>query len=448
MAADAIELVAVELGASSGSAPPTTQPSGSSRDNALVACLHLLFGLGSGWTLVDAISIETARMEQTQPEGLSLATYLGTAATVGSTVVVPSFYYLQRRLRWPLERWVGIALGGQFGSALIGAVGWRATLGPTSPALYALGFLSSYAGNLQQLAVVPWVQQRGARPSAVSWTLAGSNLGAVLCALVGVLQKPAAPDRRFSVSGFFGIVLALVALGAFAFALLRRRAALADREPLRACKAEGMVGRPSQRDRQPSQRSPPRSDEQMLPAGRPCALPWYVRDAHVSRVAATNAVVQLICWIFLRSLLPYAAARAVGGGAGDEAGELQSYAVEASLLAVFLGSVLSAHVPNKALRLSPTLLAMVLPLLLLSGMCAGWLDGVVAAGRQAALIAAIVVARFTDGLVTPLLYRVVGDPFPESERQVVTQWAGVVAILAAAAGTWVAFALVLTGVVH
>ena len=48
--------------------------------------------------------------------------------------------------------------------------------------------------------------------------------------------------------------------------------------------------------------------------------------------------------------------------------------------------------------------------------------------------------------VSPLLYRVVGDPFPETERQAVTQWAGVVAIVAGTLGTWVTFILVSTGV--
>ena len=31
-------------------------------------------------------------MGQTQPEGLALATVLGTAGTIGSTVIVPAFY--------------------------------------------------------------------------------------------------------------------------------------------------------------------------------------------------------------------------------------------------------------------------------------------------------------------------------------------------------------------
>ena len=57
-------------------------------------------------------------------------------------------------------------------------------------------------------------------------------------------------------------------------------------------------------------------------------------------------------------------------------------------------------------------------------------------------------ARATDGLVSPLLYRVAGDPYPETERQAVTQWVGIVAILAAAVGSGGALCLVLTGVIE
>ena len=117
----------------------------------------------------------------------------------------------------------------------------------------------------------------------------------------------------------------------------------------------------------------------------------YARHPHVCRIAAVNALIQLICWTFLRSLLPYAAAHAVsggsaqsdadpasgddlggGGGGAAEASVLQGYAVEASLAAAFLGAVLSAQLPNKALLLAPTLLAFLAPLALLTAMSAGW----------------------------------------------------------------------------
>ena len=54
------------------------------------------------------------------------------------------------------------------------------------------------------------------------------------------------------------------------------------------------------------------------------------------RISGANAYVQLVCWVFIRSLLPYAAAHAMASNSsaaaarGHEtgsAGELQGYAV-------------------------------------------------------------------------------------------------------------------------
>ena len=90
---------------------------------------------------------------------------------------------------------------------------------------------------------------------------------------------------------------------------------------------------------------------------------------------------------------------------------------------------------------------MALPLVLLAGMALGWQPLGSKDAAMAVLIIAVVVARATDGLVTPLLYRVAGDPYPETERQAITQWAGVVAILAAAVGSTAALVLVLTGAI-
>lgn len=103
-----------------GSAPATNEPVGLSSvslgvpapvpteagrlERIYEACLYLVFGLASGWTLVDAMMIQTARMGQTQPEGLALATVLGGWGTLANLLVVPGFYYLQARTGPPPRR--------------------------------------------------------------------------------------------------------------------------------------------------------------------------------------------------------------------------------------------------------------------------------------------------------------------------------------------------------
>lgn len=467
-------------GPSAAAEPPADAPDrcldcGDGKGGGYEALLYLIFGLGSGWTLVDATMIEVARMGQVQPEGLALATALGTAGTIGSTAVVPLFYAFQRQLRWPLGRWVWLALAGQMGAAVLGAAAWRVTWGGTSAALYAVSFLSTFSGNFQQLAVVPWVQEGGTDSAAVSWTMAGSNFGAVICSLVGFLQMPGSPEQRFSVSVFFAVVATLVGLGAAAYALLRRRRNRHSSRPAAECSASRGEG--GRRARQPvagdgmaSMRHVQQSDLILRRAsGSRCArwcrrargcggfLPWFALHPHVVRVAAVNAILQLVCWIFLRSLMPYAAARAAsedGTAASAQqahedghAGELQALTVEVSLLAVFAGATLSAYVPDRAVRLAPALACELLPLVAISALCAGWRPLGSSTGARAALLVSATVARFADGLFSPLLYRIAGDPFPESERQAVTQWTGVVAIVVSTLGTWVTLGLVAGGVV-
>ena len=516
-----------------------SQTAQSSRTRAVEASLHLAFGLGSGWTLVDATSIETARMGQTQPEKLALATVLSGWATIANVLVVPIFYYLQRRLSWRIERWVWVGLLLQLSSAVLAALSWHVTLGRTSPCLYAVAFLSCIGGNFQQLAVVPWLQEGTARPACVSWTMAGSNLGAMVCAVFGAIQQPGHHsadgqlDQRFTVGTFFAVValVVLVGIGAFALLLRRRRAEMAapssaehaghtpsqdgttsrldvEQNDLilrrqssssgccgccaRRC-SEGWCRRsrrlpwcaPPPHALQPCcdsgcsttherlatlqchracRRLPPLLCERLpccvpeaaTPGGRPCCG-RYAKEPHVLRISGANAYVQLVCWVFIRSLLPYAAAHAMGSNSSTAAaheahesgaaGELQGYAVEASMLAVFVGALASAFLPNRALRLGPTYCAMLLPLTLLTAMALGWPLGSQAAAATLLLVA-VVVARATDGLVSPLLYRVAGDPYPETERQAVTQWVGIVAILTAAVGSGGALCLVLTGVVE
>ena len=132
-------------GAPSGSSPSSSRPwaidpasisatigqslhAQSSVPRAVEASLHLAFGLGSGWTLVDAMMIETARMGQTQPEGLALATVLSGWGTIANVVVVPLFYHLQRRLSWRVERWVWVGLLLQLSSAVLAALSWHGRL--------------------------------------------------------------------------------------------------------------------------------------------------------------------------------------------------------------------------------------------------------------------------------------------------------------------------------
>ena len=69
----------------------------------------------------------------------------------------------------------------------------------------------------------------------------------------------------------------------------------------------------------------------------PACCGRYAKEPHVLRISIANGYVQVVCWVFVRSLLPYAAAHAMGSNSSTaaaqeahetgSAGELQGYAV-------------------------------------------------------------------------------------------------------------------------
>ena len=75
----------------------------------------------------------------------------------------------------------------------------------------------------------------------------------------------------------------------------------------------------------------------MLRRRLPACCGRYAKEPHVLRISIANGYVQLVCWVFVRSLLPYAAAHAMGSNSSTaaaheahetgSAGELQGYAV-------------------------------------------------------------------------------------------------------------------------
>jgi len=198
-----------------------TQESG---ENKVDEALHFLLGMGLGWLAAPAIAVETASLELSQPEGVSLGAFTTTVSTIAATLIVPSFYVLQQRLHLSVDAWVRIALLLQALSLALAAFAPHATIGRVSWALHTTAFLGSIAANLQRLAAMPWVMNGfPTSPSCVSWLLAGGNFSSLFCAVLGFLQRPGAKER-FSVNSYFSTLLSLVAVSVVAFyRLLPRR---------------------------------------------------------------------------------------------------------------------------------------------------------------------------------------------------------------------------------
>ena len=86
----------------------------------------------------------------------------------------------------------------------------------------------------------------------------------------------------------------------------------------------------------------------------PACCGRYAKEPHVLRISIANGYVQVVCWVFVRSLLPYAAAHAMGSNSSTaaaqeahetgSAGELQGYAVTQHARSAPACSPLGAHV--------------------------------------------------------------------------------------------------------
>ena len=401
------------------------------------ALLYAVLGMALGWVSLPALSIETASLVSSQPEGLALAAVTGAAGTVGSTVIVPLFLLVEKCVHVPAGKWVALALVTQATAVLIGALFAQSTMGGVSWALYLVAFIGSLGANLQRLAAMPWVMERGMSPAYVSWLLAGGNATALICALLGLIQEPGGA-MRFSVNAYFLILLGITAISAGAYGLLRvRRAstvvAVAPLTPSPSPKWKAHGG--ASGDDVPSVGSDDVPSEW---------LPDFAWHPSVMACVLTNSIVQYICWIVMGFLLPFAAHHAsVADGR-----LILGYTAEASTLAVFLGSVASAVVPNSALHCGATLAAMVFCLAIILALIFEALPFAPTEGAKSAmLLISATSARFIDGLVTPLLYRRAGDEFPVRRREAITRFQGAVSITFTSLGTWVVLWMVHQGIV-
>ena len=394
---------------------------------------HVLFGLGPGWMLTDAIFIEIAWQQSTQPEKLRLAAMLNLSASLGSSMAVPLVALAAwcRPLR--LGRWVGSSIFAQLVAAIALTIGWRSHVGGVSLVLHAAVFVASVVGNMQQLVVLPWlsravgnVEEQGQRVSA---TMAGGNFGAVLAAGLGAFQEPGGA-MRCSVSAFYAMQSALVFVSLIAFGVLVK-------DPRYSTAVDSTMGRLQlESDASPDALS---HDLEPVTTGQlgksRCCTPFW-RHPWVLRVCAVNAMLQVIAWVVIRAMMPFAASSAASETDDPHGAVALGYAVEISLVACLLGATVSVFLHNRALQLVPTFCLAVGPAIVILTMALGWRPSTSGRVGSTLLVICAVTCRFTDGIASPLLYRAVGDPFALQARAEIVQWTGGVAIAATALAAW------------
>ncbi|KAJ1454154.1 hypothetical protein M885DRAFT_566629 [Pelagophyceae sp. CCMP2097] len=440
--------------------------------------LYLCVGLGPSWMLLDGVFTQLALLDRSAPEGLALATYLGTAAALTNSLVVPAFYAAQRSLQWPHHRWVVLATAAQCLSALLAALFWRWNAFGVSFPIYAVVTIAMVGGNMQQLATLPWISE--AAPDRIVDVMAGGNAGAVVGAALAIAQQTALKGVPFwsEPTAFFCLMALLLAgAGAALYVVLKRHAtenaqghirlaasdvsaetaheALFDADVAEAAENPLRADSPREDDAE----GPPKpGPEPIAPESVPTArwrlllrrldMPLVAGGSSAAGVAARRECyaltaayswLQIVCWCLLRSALPYlfAAARPRNRAAKDGASYL-SLAINISLLTCFVGAAFAGrHTAEASKKFNVSGVTT-----LTTGAFLG-IVAVAAAAKAArvktsrapviALIAGVALVRFLDGYYSPLLYSRIAAASGSVE---VVQWAGAVAIVAAVLAIW------------
>lgn len=405
--------------------------------------LYFFVGMGPSWILSDGVFAQIAVLDQTQPEGRALATYLGAVSASTNTIVVPCFEILFRRLGWSYGRWVVMLTWLQLASCCFAAATWSISIGGVSVALYIVLFCASLSGNAQQLVLFPWLSAEG-QSDRIPTCTAGSVTGALVAAALAYLQVVTGglggPSVYFVVlAGVFVVACAAVHI------LVNDESRLADLDENEDEEPAPQRFNPlqiDQADEDAGETIPQSSDlaeRRGLLAG-PIVAFLDPKRRHLNAVAWSNAYMQLVTWVAIRSIMPFAVKAGRPRSAGHDAKGYLALAVDGSLVGVFAGAMVAAIDG----AVSPPLPVVNTFITLAFGLC---LCTIIFADPPLdtpaliwGLVLAAILVRVLDGYCSPLWYRKVHELTGSAE---VVKQAGGLAIYVAMSGVWVSLALVI-----
>lgn len=395
--------------------------------------LFFLCGLAPSWILVDGLFALIYTFDRTQPEGQALATYLGAVSASVNTVIVPAYDVAQRWLRWPMRRWLQAICYAQIGACALAAAAWPLHAGGFSVILYAVMLVASIAGNGQQLILLPWLAEE-CDNKRMAMAMAGGQAGVLVVACFAILQTAVGalgnPSYCFVFIGLLLIVSNFATREAIAHADAKdgertaRQAPTEDSDDIaggRAIAAED--GGPCVDTINPLQirddavsadgnDANPSDDSKRRSKFECCAAPFVAFSGlgrqpwrhELNAVAWTNAYLQLVAWVCMRSTLPYTFKAVRPKSAGRDGGSYLSVAVNASLISCFVGSM-AANRPQAKINVA-LVIVLSTSAFVLVGVCTLVVrpPADTPAYAIAAILAAVLV-RGLDGYYSPLFYR-------------------------------------------
>eukprot|EP00468_Gymnochlora_sp_CCMP2014_P012235 CAMPEP_0167750490 /NCGR_PEP_ID=MMETSP0110_2-20121227/6023_1 /TAXON_ID=629695 /ORGANISM="Gymnochlora sp., Strain CCMP2014" /LENGTH=615 /DNA_ID=CAMNT_0007635823 /DNA_START=54 /DNA_END=1898 /DNA_ORIENTATION=- len=174
--------------------------------------VFILFGMGPGWIVDNALYQQVPWFQQTQPEGLRLASHMAIAGIVAVGTLIPIYYvaaaFLEERI--PYIKLVAGLTSLEALLPFIAGITWKSSVGNVSLSILAVEYFASAIGAMQTVIVVPWLL-REYNPRVVSLVMIGNHIGSVFTSFLAFGQSPG-EKQRFNPTIFFMIVFFVVVL--------------------------------------------------------------------------------------------------------------------------------------------------------------------------------------------------------------------------------------------
>jgi len=151
---------------------------------------YLIFfalGMGPTFNVTNAINLELAYFERTQPEGLALSAWLGLAQTISAGISIAVALFFGGNV--PGAKIAFFLIPGNFFLNVLVAFFWHKTIGGFSVFLLVGTLGGTTIGNLYYAILVPWVAS-AFPPACTSAFISGESFMALLSVLLQLIQNP------------------------------------------------------------------------------------------------------------------------------------------------------------------------------------------------------------------------------------------------------------------
>jgi len=346
--------------------------------------LFVAFGLGPSFGLLDAVYLELAWFEETQPDGLNISAWISLAQAASVFIVIP-FLGLEGWLNAKqtiVSMCLSIAVPAM---TFILALTWRFHIGRFNISIVGISCLATVLGNFSVTIVIPWIASTF-NSKAISAFCAGNALIVFFEVALQSLQRPGSV-RLFSPRIYFFIVGTLSIPSIFALFCILKLSRKRIQSTTSGAVAKEFCSLWSQ----------------MFPDGWTDGVPYV----------AYYVLSSMVTWWVCSTILPYAASNTDGGGCENKGEDFLAWTISFGYASGLVGSVFSVLAQEGRFFLKTSIIIQVVACFVVVLAAFGISDWT-SWGMRSLLFGAMCVVRFGYAWNTPLIFREVAERHPEN----------------------------------